>query len=133
MIETSQIEAAVRTLAETAHPDRILLFGSYARGDADDDSDLEFLVIESGVEDRAGEMVRLEERRQVNEGLGDLARHLNEPRYNPDRLDFKALKVPHGPWTYQCDAWSKGGAKRLFGYFEEGNVFVVDALDEGLH
>lgn len=43
-----------------------------------------------------------------------------------------SLKGRHDPWTHECDAWSKAGAKRLFGYFE-GNVFVVDALAEGLH
>jgi len=43
-----------------------------------------------------------------------------------------SLKVRHGPWTHACDAWSKAGAKRLFGYFEGGD-FVVDALAGGLH
>lgn len=74
----------------------------------------------------------VEERRQVNERLGDLARHLSNPQYNPRRLDFKLLKVPQGASTHECDAWSKGGAKRLFGRFEAG-VFVVDLLAEGLH
>lgn len=55
-----------------------------------------------------------EDRRQVNERLGDLARHLNEPRYNPDRLDFKPVKVRHGSWTHECDAWAKAGAKSRF-------------------
>lgn len=73
-----------------------------------------------------------DERGQINERLGDLARHLNDPTYNPARLDFKKLKVPRGQRTHECDAWSKGGAKRLFGYFESG-VFVVDTLAEGLH
>jgi uncharacterized protein len=59
MIQPAQIEAAVRTLAEQASPERILLFGSYARGDADDDSDLDFVVIERQVANRAKEMVRL--------------------------------------------------------------------------
>jgi predicted nucleotidyltransferase len=58
-IQPTQIDAAIRTLAEAAKPERILLFGSYARGDAGDDSDLDLLVIESEVTDRAGEMVRL--------------------------------------------------------------------------
>jgi predicted nucleotidyltransferase len=52
-------EKAVQTLVETAHPERIILFGSHARGDAQPDSDLDFLVIESEVKDRAKEMVRL--------------------------------------------------------------------------
>lgn len=58
-IQPTQIDAAIRTLAEAAKPERILLFGSYARGDAREDSDLDLLVIESEVTDRAGEMVRL--------------------------------------------------------------------------
>lgn len=59
MIQPAQIEAAVQTLAEQAKPERILLFGSYARGDANKDSDLDFVVIEGQVSDRAKEMVRL--------------------------------------------------------------------------
>jgi predicted nucleotidyltransferase len=35
------------------------LFGSCARGDGDDRSDFDFLVIEREVEDRFGEMARL--------------------------------------------------------------------------
>jgi predicted nucleotidyltransferase len=59
MIQPAQIEAAVQTLAEQAKPERILLFGSHARGDANEDSDLDFVVIEGQVSDRAKEMVRL--------------------------------------------------------------------------
>lgn len=59
MIEQDQIDAAIRVLGDAARPERILLFGSYARGDAREDSDLDFLVIESEVTDRAKEMVRL--------------------------------------------------------------------------
>ncbi len=35
------------------------MFGSYARGDADEDSDVDFLVIEPRVQSRHAEMVRL--------------------------------------------------------------------------
>lgn len=73
-----------------------------------------------------------DELRHINERLGDLARHLNEPAYNPDRLDFKKLKRAYGSRTHECDAWAKAGAKRIFGHFEDG-VFVVDALDHALH
>ncbi|KQP14117.1 nucleotidyltransferase domain-containing protein [Pseudorhodoferax sp. Leaf267] len=59
-IDSSTTQAAIRALAEAAPPDtQILLFGSHARGAALADSDLDFLVIEPAVEDRAQEMVRL--------------------------------------------------------------------------
>jgi predicted nucleotidyltransferase len=59
MVTPEQIDAAVRILADAASPARIILFGSHARGDAREDSDVDFLVIEPRVEDRAREMVRL--------------------------------------------------------------------------
>jgi uncharacterized protein len=59
MVTRDQIDAAVRILAEAARPQRIVLFGSCARGDAREGSDLDLLVIEPRVEDRAQEMVRL--------------------------------------------------------------------------
>jgi uncharacterized protein len=54
------IERAGRALIEaTAAPAKVILFGSRARGDSDDRSDFDFLVIEREVEDRFGEMARL--------------------------------------------------------------------------
>jgi predicted nucleotidyltransferase len=37
------------------------LFGSYARGDADEGSDLDFLIVEPEVRDNVAEMLRLRE------------------------------------------------------------------------
>jgi uncharacterized protein len=54
------LQVAARQLMDAAQsPSRVILFGSHARGDADADSDLDFLVIERDVTDRFGEMVRL--------------------------------------------------------------------------
>jgi predicted nucleotidyltransferase len=60
------IEEAARRLVAAAHPDKIILFGSYARGDFDGRSDLDLLVILPKVENRAAEMVRL---RRVLKGI----------------------------------------------------------------
>jgi predicted nucleotidyltransferase len=55
------IAEAARTLAEAARsPARVILFGSWARGDARPDSDLDFLVIErDGGDGHLDEMTRL--------------------------------------------------------------------------
>jgi predicted nucleotidyltransferase len=59
IISPDKIPEAVRTLVTEAQPQKIVLFGSYARGDAREDSDLDLLVIEDQVEDKAREKVRL--------------------------------------------------------------------------
>lgn len=56
---TASLWPVLQTLIEAAHPERIILFGSHARGDAREDSDLDFLVVEAQMEDRARERVRL--------------------------------------------------------------------------
>ena len=40
-----KIEEMVRRIVERFHPDQILLFGSYARGQAGPDSDVDLLVV----------------------------------------------------------------------------------------
>lgn len=59
MLADSQISEAVQRIVSTAHPSRVILFGSYARGEQREDSDLDLLVVESQVENRGREMARL--------------------------------------------------------------------------
>jgi predicted nucleotidyltransferase len=59
VITEQQIQQAVDILAREAQPLKVILFGSYARGDAREDSDVDFLVIEREVPDKNAEMVRL--------------------------------------------------------------------------
>lgn len=42
------LEEIVRRIVKVASPDRIILFGSLARGEAGPDSDIDLLVIKSG-------------------------------------------------------------------------------------
>jgi uncharacterized protein len=59
MISESKIQEAVRLLQKAGQPHRIILYGSYGRGTPHEDSDLDFLVIMSAVQDSRLEMVRL--------------------------------------------------------------------------
>lgn len=100
MIDQAQIEAAVRTLAREASPEQIILFGSYARGDPGEDSDLDFLVIERQVQDRAQEMVRL-------------------------RRALRPLRLPVDVLVYSSDdveRWGGQPGSALYGALQEGRV-----------
>ncbi len=59
MISRDQINKAVSLIVEAVSPRRIILFGSYARGEQKEYSDLDFLVLEKKVVNRHAEMVRL--------------------------------------------------------------------------
>ncbi len=60
VIERQTIEEAAHLLLKAAPAgSRVILFGSYARGDADPGSDVDFLVVEPEVEDPMAEEVRL--------------------------------------------------------------------------
>jgi predicted nucleotidyltransferase len=53
------ISKVSEVLVEAAHPKRIILFGSRARGDSRGDSDFDVIVVQEQPADRLREMVRL--------------------------------------------------------------------------
>jgi predicted nucleotidyltransferase len=57
---TDTLDEVVGILVEAARPQRIILFGSHARGEQTSHSDLDLIVIEGHVPDRWLEMVRLQ-------------------------------------------------------------------------
>lgn len=60
MVDEAAIQEAAAMLLAAAPPgSKVILFGSYARGEADDRSDLDFLVVEPGAVPEFDEMVRL--------------------------------------------------------------------------
>lgn len=69
----------------------------------------------------------------INERLDQLAKCLEtNGQYNPPSLDFKALQGnPCPPSTYELDAWSDQGAKRIFGHYE-GDRLILDKLGSHL-
>lgn len=52
-------ETAKRIVAAASRPVRVVLFGSYGRGDANEASDIDLLVIEPEISDPSGEYLRL--------------------------------------------------------------------------
>jgi predicted nucleotidyltransferase len=101
MIDASTLASAVNALALAApQAQQILLFGSYARGDATEHSDLDFLVIEPEVENRAQEMVRL-------------------------RRALRPLRVPADVLVYSRDEvnqWGQQPGTALYWALREGRV-----------
>ncbi|MEO5345749.1 MAG: nucleotidyltransferase domain-containing protein [Magnetococcus sp. YQC-9] len=59
MIDEETLQKVGTILGEAAGPSRVILFGSHARREATEESDLDLLVIEPTVENRLREMTRL--------------------------------------------------------------------------
>lgn len=62
MLTTQELNAAVqRIIGNASQPSKVILFGSYARGDADESSDLDLMVIEQDLPDKAAEYLKLKQ------------------------------------------------------------------------
>lgn len=61
MISEQTIKQAVDRLVTAANPSKVILFGSYARGDATEESDLDLMVIERELPNKFEEMIRLKQ------------------------------------------------------------------------
>jgi predicted nucleotidyltransferase len=59
MVDDQTLQQIVKRIVAEADPSRIILFGSYGRGDASTDSDLDIMVIKPQVSDQFTEMVHL--------------------------------------------------------------------------
>jgi predicted nucleotidyltransferase len=69
MISERSLQEIVKRIVRVARPSRVILFGSYGRGEADAGSDLDIMVITPEVKDRYAELIRLHEA-VGNVGLG---------------------------------------------------------------
>lgn len=62
MLTRSHVQdIAQRIVAAARSPTKVIVFGSYGRGDATEDSDLDLLVVEREVLDHTAEYLRLRE------------------------------------------------------------------------
>jgi hypothetical protein len=95
MVDETTISEVAGCLGDACPPgSRVVLFGSYARGEAGQHSDLDFLVIEPEVEHAAAEAVRL------RRALGDLVVSadiivVSEP--TSGAMCAEALSMPRSP------------------------------------
>jgi predicted nucleotidyltransferase len=58
-LNQSLVDDIVRRIVEVAKPERVILFGSHARGDAVQDSDVDLLVVMRRVASRRDEVMRI--------------------------------------------------------------------------
>jgi len=100
MVSQDNIEKAVSTLVNEAHPLRVILFGSYARGEAKEESDVDFLVIYHELHQPRQEMTRL--------------RRLLSPLKIP--VDLLVVSEEH------YDKWSEAPSTTLYWAKREGKV-----------
>ncbi len=98
MISDEQIQQAVERLVAAANPSKVILFGSYARGDATEDSDLDLMVIEQEVANKFEEMIRL------HRVVGDVGIGVDVLVYS----DTEAYRRSQVPGTVLYWAFSEG-------------------------
>jgi predicted nucleotidyltransferase len=80
-----------------ARPKQIILFGSYARGDADDHSDVDLLVVEPAVADHYEEMIRL------NRALKGLAMPVDLLVVSEDEFAHRSVTPGMVEYTARCE------------------------------
>lgn len=59
MIDQKLVNKATDLIIKNVHPYKIILFGSYARGDVNKDSDLDLLIVKNKVLKKRAEMVEI--------------------------------------------------------------------------
>ncbi|VAW33098.1 hypothetical protein MNBD_CHLOROFLEXI01-4445 [hydrothermal vent metagenome] len=67
MIDEQRLKQTVQHIVEAAHPSRVILFGSYGRNEATENSDLDLMIIQPRVENQIEEMIHL---RQILGSIG---------------------------------------------------------------
>lgn len=87
MIDEHILRQVVDRIVAAAKPSRVILFGSYGRDNADERSDLDIMVVEPEVADKAAEIVRL------HEVVGDVGTGVDVLVYSDEEFDRRS-RVP---------------------------------------
>lgn len=66
-IDNALIDEIVRRITRVSQPDRVILFGSAARGEMSRDSDIDLLILEKEIRDERQEWMQI---REALRGLG---------------------------------------------------------------
>lgn len=85
-------EAVNRAVAAAYAPLRVIVFGSYARGDADEGSDLDLMMIEREVPSKGDELLRL------NRAIGWIGKGVDVLVYSEDEFARRSTVPGTAPY-----------------------------------
>ena len=101
-IPQKTLNLIVKRLVKAAQPTKIIMFGSHARGDADEGSDLDLLVVEREVRNQVEEMVRL------RGAIGKVGLGIDVLVYTPEEMEAKR------DWSSTTIYWALREGKTLY-------------------
>jgi len=103
-VTMDDIQKVVTRLVNAANPRKIILFGSYARGEETPDSDVDIMVIEDTVEHQGKEMVRLRKAAgRIAPGVGiDILVYATEKTKDPVPGTVVFWALSEGKVLYEC-------------------------------
>jgi uncharacterized protein len=103
MLTQHAIDEAVRRAVAAAYaPCRVIVFGSYARGDADEGSDLDLMVIEREVPSKGEELLRL------NRAIGWVGKGVDVLVYSEQEFDRRSQVPGTAPY------WARTEGKVMY-------------------
>lgn len=103
MLSQQTIEDTVKRAVAAAHaPSRVIVFGSYARGDADEGSDLDIMVIERELPSKGEEMLRL------NRAIGWVGKGVDVLVYTEQEFDRRSQVPGTAPY------WARTEGKVMY-------------------